>query len=213
MNPRLVALATVLDVVVLVGLGVGIFFAPLTLVWAFDDGFSTELLSSWAVAVQGWFLGHAVPLEVTLPLDLAQSLGLGVVGQNFRVDVALLGIALLTVLWGYRIGARESTRRHPLMTWFLAVGIMVGLSFLLVYFLPEGSVSISSVDAVVRPPFSWRQGWRWRPGRVLTPQGGSLFASASPEVYPAFCEPGLPPGLGPSLPWWVCLPYSFRSCW
>jgi len=82
MNPRLVALATVLDVVVLVGLGVGIFFAPLTLVWAFDDGFSTELLSSWAVAVQGWFLGHAVPLEVTLPLDLAQSLGLGVVGRK-----------------------------------------------------------------------------------------------------------------------------------
>ena len=53
MNPRFVALATVLDVVVLVGLGVGVFFAPLTLVWAFEDGFSTELLSSWAVAVQG----------------------------------------------------------------------------------------------------------------------------------------------------------------
>ena len=35
MNPRFVALATVLDVVVLVGLGVGLFFAPLTLVWAF----------------------------------------------------------------------------------------------------------------------------------------------------------------------------------
>ena len=151
MNPRFVALATVLDVVVLVGLGVGVFFAPLTLVWAFEDGFSTELLSSWAVAVQGWFLGHGVPLAVSLPLELSESLGLGVSGQNFRVDVALLGIALVTLLWGYRIGAREGTKKHPILTWFLAVGMMVGLSFLLVFFLPMGSVSIDLVDALVRP--------------------------------------------------------------
>ena len=151
MNPRFVALATVLDVVVLVGLGVGLFFAPLTLVWAFEDGFSTELLSSWAVAVQGWFLGHGVPLAVSLPLAFSESLGLGVSGQNFRVDVALLGIALVTLLWGYRIGAREGTKKHPILTWFLAVGMMVGLSFLLVFFLPRGSVSIDLVDALVRP--------------------------------------------------------------
>ena len=62
MKARLVLLATILDVVVLAGLGVGIFFAPLTLVWAFSDGFSTQLADSWAVAVQGWFLGHSVPL-------------------------------------------------------------------------------------------------------------------------------------------------------
>jgi hypothetical protein len=196
MNPRLVALATVLDVVVLVGLGVGIFFAPLTLVWAFDDGFSTELLSSWAVAVQGWFLGHAVPLEVTLPLDLAQSLGLGVVGQNFRVDVALLGIALLTVLWGYRIGARESTRRHPLMTWFLAVGIMVGLSFLLVYFLPEGSVSISSVDAVVRPALFLAAGLALATWAGSDTAGRELIRERVPGGVSGILRAGFAAGIG-----------------
>lgn len=53
MNARLIALATVLDVVVLMGLGLGLFFAPLTLVWAFDDGFSTDLVASWGIAVDG----------------------------------------------------------------------------------------------------------------------------------------------------------------
>ena len=95
MKARLVLLATILDVVVLAGLGVGIFFAPLTLVWAFSDGFSTQLVDSWAVAVQGWFLGHSVPLAIELPEELAQSLGLGALGQSFQVTVALLGICLL----------------------------------------------------------------------------------------------------------------------
>lgn len=77
MNARLIALATLLDVVVLVGLGLGLFFAPLTLVWAFDDGFSTNLLSSWGVAVDGWLLGHGVPLQFVLSPELADSLALG----------------------------------------------------------------------------------------------------------------------------------------
>ena len=72
MNARLNAFATVLDVVVLVGLGLGLLFAPLTLVWAFDDGFATDLLLSWAIAVDGWMLGHGVPLTLTLDPSLAQ---------------------------------------------------------------------------------------------------------------------------------------------
>ena len=73
MNARLIALATVLDVVVLMGLGLGLFFAPLTLVWAFDDGFSTDLVASWGIAVDGWMLGHGVPLHFALSPELADS--------------------------------------------------------------------------------------------------------------------------------------------
>ncbi len=113
MNARLNALATVLDVLVLVGLGLGLFFAPLTLVWAFDDGFSTDLLLSWAIAVDGWMLGHGVPLTFTLDETLAQSLSLGAANSVFVVDVALLGVGLLSVLWGYRIGRRSGTRILP----------------------------------------------------------------------------------------------------
>jgi hypothetical protein len=151
MNARIVALATVLEVLVLMGLGLGLFFAPLSLIWAFDDGFSTDLLFSWAAAVDLWMLGHGVPLFFSLPVDLADSLALGSLSREFVVDVALLGVGLLTVMWGYRIGARESTRVFPLTVWGLAVGTMVGVSFILVFFLPEQVVSIQLIDALVRP--------------------------------------------------------------
>ena len=151
MNARLIALATLLDVVVLVGLGLGLFFAPLTLVWAFDDGFSTNLLSSWGVAVDGWLLGHGVPLQFVLSPELADSLALGALAREFTVDIALLGVAVLTLLWGYRIARRDGARAYPFLTWFLAVGTMVGLSYLLVLSLPEQVVGFSLLDALVRP--------------------------------------------------------------
>jgi hypothetical protein len=151
MNARIVALATVLDVLVLMGLGLGLFFAPLTLMWAFDDGFSTDLMFSWAASVDIWLLGHGVPLFFSLPEDLADSLALGMLSRDFVVDVALLGIGLLTLLWGYRMGNRASTERFPFMVWSLAMGTMVGATFLIVYFLPEQVLTINLMDALVRP--------------------------------------------------------------
>jgi hypothetical protein len=136
MNARIVSFATVLDIVVLVGLGLGIIFAPLTLIWAFDDGFSTDLLMSWAAAVDIWLLGHGVPLSFTVHPDLADALSLGALSRDFTVDVALLGIGLLTLLWGFRIGRRETTAVYPLLVWTLAVGTLVLLSLALVVFMP-----------------------------------------------------------------------------
>lgn len=151
MNARLNAFATLLDVVVLVGLGLGLFFAPLTLVWAFEDGFSTDLVLSWAIAVDGWMLGHGVPLTFTLDPALAESLSLGETNSVFTVDIALLGVGLLTLLWGYRIGRRSGTRIYPVTTWFVAVGTLVALSFAMVFFLPDHMVSLPLMDALVRP--------------------------------------------------------------
>lgn len=151
MNARIVALATILHIVVLVGLGVGLVFAPLTVMWAVDDDFSTDLLASWAASVDVWLLGHGVPLYFGLSVELADSLALGELSREFVVDVALLGVGLLTLLWGYRLGRQESTRAYPLLVWFFAVGTLVGLSFAMVISLPEQVVHIALVDALVRP--------------------------------------------------------------
>lgn len=151
MNARIVSFATVLDIVVLVGLGLGIVFAPLTLMWAFDDGFSTDLLMSWAAALDIWFLGHGVPLSFSVPTDLADSLALGALSREFSVDVALLGMGLITLLWGFRMGRRESTAAYPLLVWSLSVGTMVLVSLALVVFSPDQVVSAPLLDAVVRP--------------------------------------------------------------
>ena len=151
MKARIVALATVLDVLVLMGLGLGLFFAPLTLIWAFDDAFSTDLLASWAASVDLWLLGHGVPLSFSLSPELADSLSLGALSREFTVDVALLGVGLMSVLWGYRIGMRETTWRYPLLVWTLAVGTMVAGSWALVWFVPDQVVTIGLVDALIRP--------------------------------------------------------------
>ena len=196
MNARFVALATVLDVVVLVGLGVGIFIAPLTLVWAFDDGFSTDLVTSWGVAVDGWLLGHGVPLAISVPQDLADSLALGTLGQRFRVDVALLGIALLTLLWGYRIGSREETKRYPLLTWMLAIGMMVGLSWLLVLSSPGGIVSIELMDALVRPALFLAAGLALATWAGPNTAGRTLLRERMPSKASTIVRSGFAAGIG-----------------
>lgn len=194
MNARLNALATVLDVVVLVGIGMGLFFAPLTLVWAFDDGFSTDLLLSWAIAVDGWMLGHGVPLLFTLDPLLAQSLALGDRNSTFVVDVALLGVGVLSVLWGYRIGRRSGTRIYPVSTWFLAVGTMVGLSALMVLTLPIHMVSIEVMDALVRPALFLAAGLALATWVGSRAPGGRVLEGTIPDTMLAILRTGIKSG-------------------
>ena len=191
MNARLNALATVLDVLVLVGLGLGLFFAPLTLVWAFDDGFSTDLLLSWAIAVDGWMLGHGVPLTFTLDETLAQSLSLGAANSVFVVDVALLGVGLLSVLWGYRIGRRSGTRIYPVSTWFLAVGTLAAASFAMVFFLPDHVVTMNLQDAIVRPVLFLASGLALATWVGSRAPGGQVLQGAIPAGLLAILRTGV----------------------
>jgi hypothetical protein len=191
MNARLNAFATALDVVVLVGLGLGLFFAPLTLVWAFDDGFATDLLLSWAIAVNGWMLGHGVPLTFTLDATLAQSLSLGESDSTFVVDIALLGVGLLTLLWGYRIGRRSGTRVYPVSTWFVAVGTLVALSFAMVFFLPAHMVTMTVLDALVRPVLFLAAGLALATWVGSRAPGGRVLEGVLPQALLAVMRTGV----------------------
>lgn len=191
MNARLNAFATVLDVVVLVGLGLGLMFAPLTFVWAFDDGFATDLLLSWAIAVDGWMLGHGVPLTFTLDPTLAQSLSLGESSSTFVVDIALLGLGLITLLWGYRIGRRSGTRIYPVSTWFVAVGTLVALSFVMVFFLPAHMVTMELMDALVRPALFLAAGLALATWVGSRAPGGRVLEGALPETLLAVMRTGV----------------------
>ena len=191
MNARLNAFATVLDVVVLVGLGLGLLFAPLTLVWTFDDGFATDLLLSWAIAVDGWMLGHGVPLTLTLDPSLAQSLSLGESSSSFVVDIALLGLGLITLLWGYRIGRRSGTRIYPVSTWFVAVGTLVGLSFVMVFFLPQHMVTMELMDALVRPALFLAAGLALATWVGSRAPGGRVLEGVLPETVLAVMRTGV----------------------
>jgi hypothetical protein len=194
MNARIVSFATVLDIVVLVGLGLGMIFAPLTLIWAFDDGFSTDLLMSWAAAVDIWLLGHGVPLSFTVPPDLADALSLGALSRDFTVDVALLGIGLLTLLWGFRMGRRETTAAYPLLVWALAVGTLVLLSFSLVAFMPQQVVSMPLIDSLVRPALFLATGLAVAAWVGPHSSGKSLLHSALPESLATILRAGFTAG-------------------
>lgn len=151
MNARLAAAVTALETIVIVGIGVGIFFAPLAVVWAFDDRFSTDLLDYWRAAADLWLLGHGVPLSVTLPLELAESLGLGESGQSFVLSLAPLGPAVLTFWWGFRMGRRELVIEFPLLVWLVSLLTHTVLSMALWASSTHDLVTSRWDDALLRP--------------------------------------------------------------
>lgn len=146
MNARLAALLTALETAVVVGIGVGLFFAPLTLVWAVDDGFATDILLYWRASADIWFLGHGVPLSFSLDEALAASLGLTATQTSFVVSVAPLGPAILTFWWGFRMGRRELVIEHPVVVWLVAIGTHATLALALHY---SGSHPMATTDVVI----------------------------------------------------------------
>jgi hypothetical protein len=176
MNARLAGVLTALETAVVVGIGVGLFFAPLTVVWAVDDGFSTDLLLYWRASADIWFLGHGVPLNFFLDEALAASLGLTGTQTSFVVTVAPLGPAILTFWWGFRMGRRELVIEHPVVVWLVALVVHAGLAAGLHFSTNSAMASTDSVVAILQPTLFLAAGlviaqWttQWSVGRqVLT---------------------------------------------
>ena len=151
MNARLAGVLTALETVVIVGIGVGIFFAPMTLVWAIDDRFGTDLLLYWRASADIWLLGHGVPIQFSLDEALAASLSLTEGQSSFVVSLAPLGPAILTFWWGFRIGRRELVIDHPVVVWFVAIITHTLLSWGLHASAYHPMASTDLVDALIRP--------------------------------------------------------------
>lgn len=176
MNARLAGLLTALETVVIVGIGVGIFFAPLTLVWAVDDRFGTDLLLYWRASADIWLLGHGVPINFFLDEAIAASLGLTAGQSSFVVNLAPLGPAILTFWWGFRMGRRELVIEHPVVVWLVALTTHTLLSWGLHASAAHQMAQTDLVDALIRPTLFLAGGlviaqWttQWSVGRrVLT---------------------------------------------
>jgi len=176
MNARLAGVLTVLETVVIVGIGVGIFFAPLTLVWAIDDGFGTDLLLYWRASADIWLLGHGVPISFSLDEALALGLGLTASQSSFVVSLAPLGPAILTFWWGFRMGRRDLVIDHPVVVWIVALSTHTLLSWGLHASASHPMATTDLLDALIRPTLFLAAGlviaqWttQWSIGRkVLT---------------------------------------------
>lgn len=128
MNRRLTAAFAALEALLVVGIGIGLPLAVLTLMWALQFGFQLDWLVFWRAAVDVWLIGHGV--DVRIALDPAAGAELGLALEPFPVTLALLGGAVLTAGAGVVLGGRLREQPHRGLGAGIAVAGVVGLSWL-----------------------------------------------------------------------------------
>ncbi len=128
MNRRLTAAFAALEALLVVGIGIGLPLAVLTLMWALQFGFQIDWLVFWRAAVDVWLIGHGV--DVRIALDPAAGAELGLALEPFPVTLALLGGAVLTAGAGVVLGGRLREQPHRGLGAGIAVAGVVLLSWL-----------------------------------------------------------------------------------
>ncbi|MCU1414522.1 MAG: hypothetical protein JWN80_1862 [Microbacteriaceae bacterium] len=128
MSRAVTALFAALEALLVVGVGVGIPLAVLTVLWAFQYGLQVDWIVFWRAAADTWLLGHGV--DVTMTLSPALALGIGVSGAAtpFIITIAPLGFALITVLLGARAGRRIGETPHRQLGTVVSVAVFAALS-------------------------------------------------------------------------------------
>jgi Family of unknown function (DUF6350) len=142
MNRITTALLAALEALIVVAIGVGIALVPLTVIWATQFGLTVDWLVFWRAAVDVWLVGNGVDLMVQLDPAVVLALGLPAAVDPFPVTIALLGFALLAVLFGVRTGMRAAETPHR------QVGIVVAV---LAYGVLSTLLTLSAGHPAVQP--------------------------------------------------------------
>ena len=122
MNRPFTAFLAFLDALLVGALGLGILLVPLTILWLTQFELAVDYGAFWRVAANVWLLGNGVDLLVTIDPTLALQLALEGAGVPFEIGFAPLGVAVLTVLLGWRSGRRLADSEHRVLG--AAVGIL-----------------------------------------------------------------------------------------
>ena len=107
MHRLLISLLSALDALVAAVVGVAVALAPLTVLWFAVFG-APDLGAIWQTSAAIWQLGHAVPLELTLPATYLAQSGIDPALASFAVSLPPLGFAAFTLLFAARSGARAA---------------------------------------------------------------------------------------------------------
>lgn len=142
MNRKTTALLAALEALIVVAIGVGIALVPLTVVWATQFGLTVDWLVFWRAAVDVWLVGNGVDLMVQLDPAAVLALGLPAAVDPFPVTIALLGFALLAILFGVRTGTRAAETPHR------QVGVVVSVT---AYGVLSTLLTLSAGHAMVQP--------------------------------------------------------------
>ncbi|MBX3068843.1 MAG: hypothetical protein KF844_09420 [Cryobacterium sp.] len=118
------ALIAALEALLVVGLSIGIVLIPLSAVWAIQYGLQPDWMLFWRTAAGSWLIGHGVDFTFQLSSSLAP--GLDGLGEPFRVSIAALGFALLTVLLAARAGRRLASLKYKrLAVWVCSATFLI----------------------------------------------------------------------------------------
>jgi len=151
MNRPSTAVFAVLEALLVVGIGVGVPVAVLSLLWGVQYGLQIDWLVFWRAAVDVWLVGHGVDLTLVLSPEAAAATGLPGAEDPVGVTITALGVAVLTVVLGARAGRAIAETPHRLTGVLTAVGAVAVLSTLLTLSARHPSAEPSLVQGILLP--------------------------------------------------------------
>jgi len=134
MSRTTVALLAALEAALAALVGLGVVLVPLLLLWAVHFGLTLDASIFLRATADIWLLGHGVDLTVQLDPVTAELTGVAGAAEPFVITAAPLGLALITTLFGVRLGRRAAGSGHPYIgalsggVVLAAVGLLLGLS-------------------------------------------------------------------------------------
>jgi hypothetical protein len=105
------ALVAALEAALIIAIGVGITLAPLTVVWLVEPDAGYSWFSNFLISSNLWLAAHGV--EIAIPAGELAGIGF----DAFNIAAMPLGITLITVLLGYRLGSRLSSSGSLVLGW------------------------------------------------------------------------------------------------
>jgi hypothetical protein len=105
------ALVAALEAALIVAIGVGVTLAPLTVVWLLEPDVGYSWVNNFLISSNLWLAAHGV--EIAIPSGAVS----GIEFDGFTVAAMPLGITLITVLLGYRLGSRLSSSGSLVLGW------------------------------------------------------------------------------------------------
>ncbi|GAA1962430.1 cell division protein PerM [Agromyces allii] len=133
MRRTTIALLASLEAFVAALIGFALAIVPLMLLWAVHFGLTVDAMVFVHAGAGVWLLGHGVNLTAQIDPVTASRTGLEGAGDPFTISIALLGIALLSLAAGVRVGRRSAAAGHALtgaiaaMSVFALAGAGAGL--------------------------------------------------------------------------------------
>src|SRR5690554_6505110 len=140
---------SVLEALLVLGIGLGIPTLATTLLWGFHYQLTIEWPAFWLVAALAWLTGHGDHATIQLDAEWLQLLGLESSQPSFELSLAMLGFAFLTLYLARYAGRRIA--HHP-VPWFSFTEAMLDFafaSFAVVSSIPTEVATVSPVWGVI----------------------------------------------------------------